>query len=172
MTLRRIIALAGGLAIASGAACSDPRSSAGAELTADPHAELTADEELEAPIPSGASVEQIVELKAKKYAAGFVADAPPVSGELSEGGRSDHLAVLKAGHCYRIVAAGGEGVEDLDLFLYEPDGVQSQQDPGEDRYPALGVQAEICPYQPGAYRIQVHMYRGQGPFALRVYRTP
>ena len=124
------------------------------------------------PIPASATLEQIVELKARKYAAGFVAEAEVISGSVVEGGRSDHLIVLRAGHCYRVVAAADGEVQDMDLFLFDPQGVQTQQDPAEDRYPVLGLQAEICPYEHGAYRLQVHMYKGGGRFAARVYRTP
>jgi hypothetical protein len=124
------------------------------------------------PIPADATLEQIVALKAKKFAAGLVADGAPITGSVVEGARSDHLLVLRAGHCYRIVATGASEVEDMDLFLYDPEGVQMQQDPAEDRYPVLGLQAEICPPEGGAYRLQVHMYKGGGQFAARLYRTP
>jgi hypothetical protein len=50
--------------------------------------------------------------------------------------------------------------------------VETQQDPAQDRFPVLGLQAEICPPQNGAYRLQVHMYKGGGSFVARVYRTP
>jgi hypothetical protein len=123
-------------------------------------------------IASGVALERIVDLAADKYAAGFVADGELIRGSVVQGARSDHLTVLRAGHCYRVVAAGGRGVEDMDLFLYDPQGVQTQQDPAQDRFPVLGLQAEICPPQGGAYRLQVHMYKGGGPFAARVYRTP
>lgn len=130
------------------------------------------DHELADAIPKDATLPQVVELMAKKYAADFSADGEPITSTLAQGGRNDHLTVLRAGHCYRIVGAGGAGVQDMDLFLYDPEGVQVQQDPGQDRYPALGVQSEVCPPLGGAYRLQVHMYEGGGPYAVRVYRTP
>jgi hypothetical protein len=169
MTHGRGIAIAAALAFC--AACGDraaettDRLGAGSEL--DP-----SDEQSQVEVPADATPEQAIELKAKKYAAGFSPDAPAIVGTLAEGARADHLLVLRAGHCYRIVGAGGPGVEDLDLFLFEPDGVQSQQDPGEDRYPVLGAQSEICPPRGSAYRVQVHMYRGAGAYGVRAYRTP
>jgi hypothetical protein len=123
-------------------------------------------------LAGGATLEQVVALAAEKYAGGFIADGSLIQGSVVEGARSDHLAVLRGGHCYRIVAVGGTGVEDMDLFLYDPEGVQTQQDPAQDRFPVLGLQAEICPLRGGAYRLQVHMYKGGGAFAARVYRTP
>jgi hypothetical protein len=154
-------------------ACGDRDGSGATQLRAREAEELGADDgDLALPIPSGATPEQIVELKAKKYAAGLVADGEPIKGSVAAGGRSDHLAVLRAGRCYRVVAAGSDGVEDMDLLLYDPEGVLTQQDPAEDRFPVLGLQAEICPPEGGAYRLQVHMYKGGGEFAARIYRTP
>jgi hypothetical protein len=123
-------------------------------------------------VPDDATPEQIVPLQAKRVAAGFVAEGPLVKGTLAQGARSDHLLVLKAGHCYRVVGAAEATVTDMDLFLYDPDGVQTHQDPGEDRFPVLGKQTEICPQQGGAYRVQVHMFEGGGAFAFGLYQSP
>jgi hypothetical protein len=118
------------------------------------------------------SLEQTLAQKAKKYAQGLVAEGPVIRGMLHEGARADQLVVLRGGFCYRILGAGGDGVEDMDLFLYDPDGVQTQQDPGQDRFPVLGLQAELCPAASGAFRLQALMYKGGGAYAVRVYRTP
>jgi hypothetical protein len=122
--------------------------------------------------PPNATPTQIVPLNAKRYAPGFTAEGAVVTGVLQQGARSDHLLVLKAGRCYRVVGAAEAAVTDMDLFLYDPDGVQTHQDPGQDRFPVLGMQTEICPEQGGAYRVQVHMYEGGGAFAFGLYRTP
>jgi hypothetical protein len=70
------------------------------------------------------------------------------------------------------VAAGDAAVEDMDLFLFDPSGVQTHQDSAEDRFPVLGLQSEVCPRDGGAYRLQVHMYKGGGTFAYGLFRTP
>jgi hypothetical protein len=123
------------------------------------------------PLPRNAPPEQVLVQAAKRYAPGLVTFGPVISGTLAQGARSDHLVVLEPGRCYRVVGVGGEGVDDMDLFLYDPDGVQANQDASQDRYPVLGVQAELCPIRAGAYRLQVQMYQGGGQFALGVYRT-
>jgi hypothetical protein len=153
--------------------CSRPASSAQSELSAAPETEPSTETR------SGQnrgdhspSLEQTIALKAKKYAQGLVAEGSTMHGALPQGGRSDQLIVLRGGYCYRVLGAGGDGVEDLDLFLYDPNGVQTEQDPGQDRFPVLGLQSEICPATSGAYRLQTLMYKGSGPYALRVYRTP
>jgi hypothetical protein len=122
-------------------------------------------------IPDGAPPRQLLALKAKKYAQGMVVEGSVIDGDLPEGGHSDHLTVLRGGYCYRVIGAGVDAVEDLDLVLYDPNGVQVQQDPAEDRFPLLGVGSDICPAVAGAFRIQVQMYKGSGAFAVGVYRT-
>jgi hypothetical protein len=128
--------------------------------------------ELEAlTLGKGATPEQLLATKAKKYAQGLLPEGPTISASLQEGQRNDRLIVLRGGLCYRILGAGDDQVEDLDLFLYDPNGVQTHQDPGQDRFPVLGLQAEICPATSGAYRLQTLMYKGSGAYALGVYRT-
>jgi hypothetical protein len=174
MITRMIALTVVAIALASPACTDRSESRAAGELATLGEDELSAEDDraLEDAIAHSAPLPRIVELAAKRYAAGFVGDGALIQGSALEGARSDHLTVLRAGHCYRIVAVGGAGVEDLDLFLYDPEGVQMQQDPAQDRFPVLGLQAEICPPRGGAYRLQVHMYKGAGPFAARVYRTP
>ena len=154
---------------ASAAACGDADAGKATGANA---AESPADEALEADLPSDAPLDQLLTQKAKKYAAGLVADGEPLRGNLIEGARADHLVVLRGGHCYRVLGVAAPEVEDMDLFLFDPNGVQVQQDAAEDRFPALGLQAELCPGVSGAHRLQVHMYKGGGPYAARVYRTP
>ena len=160
------------LAIAIAACSSGTSSRAARELREDEPSQT----ETEAPPipepPPGSPPAQVLEYKAYKFAPGLIADDPPVTGKLEEGGRQDYLMVLKGAFCYRILGVGAESVEDMDLFLYDPNGVQTHQDPAQDRFPLLGKQADICPPAAGQYRVQVHMYKGGGDYAVRAYRTP
>lgn len=92
-------------------------------------------------------------------------------GALEAGGKRDHLLVLQGGRCYRVVAAAGPGVQDLDLVLYDEGGRQLRQDRTTDPEPMLGDKAEICPERGAAFRLQVRAYQGAGPYALRVLRS-
>jgi hypothetical protein len=94
-----------------------------------------------------------------------------VHGSLEPGARRDHLLVLEQGRCYRVVAAGGPGVADLDLVLYDDGGSQLRQDRSSDPYPMLGDGAEICPERGSAFRLQVRAYDGAGAYAYRLYRS-
>ncbi len=143
-----------------------PQSNAASELSASPETHL------EATVAKGAAPAELVAGMAKRYAQALVVDGPLLQGELRQGAHRDFLLVLRGGSCYRVLGAAGEGVEDLDLLLYDPNGVEVQQDPQQDRFPVLGLQSELCPPVSGAYRLQTLMYRGAGPYALRVYRTP
>ena len=127
---------------------------------------------VEQPLPRDAPPAQVLPIAGKRFAPGMIAQGKPIMGTLAQGARSDHLLVLEGGRCYRVVGVGGDGVTDMDLFLYDPAGVQRNQDPGQDRYPVLGKQIEVCPIIAGAYRLQVQMYEGGGDFAVGLYRTP
>ena len=123
------------------------------------------------PLPRDQPPLQVLPEAAKRFAAGMLEQGKPITGKLAQGERSDHLLVLQAGRCYRVVGVAGNGVTDMDLFLYDPAGVQRNQDATQDRYPMLGKPIEVCPVIAGAYRLQVQMYEGGGDFALGVYRT-
>jgi hypothetical protein len=166
-----------GIAIAAAAAlawagCGEPPSSSAAqqivaadEASGDPNAPETAE-------PTAASLDEMLALKAKKYAKDWSSAGPTIHGELREGGHSDHLVVMRGGYCYRIIGVAGDGVADFDLLLFDANGVQVQQDPAQDRFPVLGQHSEICPTASAQYRVQAVMYKGGGPFVLGVYKTP
>jgi hypothetical protein len=125
-----------------------------------------------APMPDAhAAPEVALDALAKRYASGLVADGAPMEGTLTAGGRLDYLAVLRGGSCYRVLAAGEESLQDLDLALFDPTGVLITEDPGQDRYPVLGMNSDVCPVSSGSYRVQAHAYVGQGRFALRIWRS-
>jgi hypothetical protein len=153
------------------ASCSGPSGSSSERERAKAAQSAIADD-LESTGDTPADLEQALVRTAKKSASGWILVGSTIHGELEEGARSDHLVVLRGAYCYRIFAAGGTHVADLDLLLFDPNGVQIQQDPAQDRFPTLGMQTEICPASGGAYRLQAVMYKGSGAFAARVYQTP
>lgn len=120
---------------------------------------------------TGDVVAVTMQRRAQMVAAGMVPATPILRGTLNEGASQDFQAVMQAGKCFKIIGIGDIGVQDLDLKLFDPNGVQIQQDIATDNYPALGVEAPICPSTAGAYRLQVQMYRGSGQFGVQVYET-
>jgi len=123
------------------------------------------------PVAPGDVLGQEMQRRAGQFAEGMTPATPMFRGSLDNGGTQDYQAVLQGGRCFKILGVGSEGVSDLDLFLFDPNGVQVQQDTATDNYPVLGLTDPICPEQAGAYRVQVKMYAGSGEFAVRVYQS-
>jgi len=91
--------------------------------------------------------------------------------ELDEGGARDYSQVLYPGWCYKVLGLGGEGVEDLDIRIYDPNDVLLQRDTTRDERPYIGRMRPICPVVPGTYRVQVRVVAGSGPYVVQVYRS-
>lgn len=108
---------------------------------------------------------------ADELAEAMVAASRMYGGELTQGGQRDYSAVLKPTACYRIVAAGGERVEDIDLALYDSRSAIVRRDDAADPHPVLGIKDPLCPDLAGMYRIRVEMARGRGAFRMRIFRT-
>jgi hypothetical protein len=114
---------------------------------------------------------QKVHALARDLGAGLEPVSPLWHGRLPQGRVRELQAVLKHGRCYRIIGAGGDGVEDLDLLLLDDAGVPERQDSAADAHPVLGLTDPICPRRPGLYRIRARMVKGEGPFAVRVFSS-
>lgn len=93
----------------------------------------------------------------------------PFRATLEADQRQSFTSVLRDGFCYKLLAQSGEGVEDLDLFLYDPNGVLIQTDAREGPHPVLGSERPICPHEPGIHRTEVRMVRGQGAVLAQWY---
>ena len=92
------------------------------------------------------------------------------SGELTARSSRDFSAFLRPGWCYKVVAAGGEGIDDLDLRVLDPNNVLLERDVRQDRRAVLGAERPICPIDNGTYRIEVRA-RGEGRFVVQMYQS-
>lgn len=101
----------------------------------------------------------------------MIRDEGAMRGEAENGSARDFSHVMHPGWCYTVLGLGGEGVEDLDLRVYDQNGVLLQRDTTQDPRPYLGRMRAICPASSGTYRIEVRMVGGAGPFAAQVYRS-
>jgi hypothetical protein len=113
----------------------------------------------------------IVEL-AQHAAPGWVKEGKLLRGSLEERGRQGFLVVLTYGHCYRFLGVTDHESSDLDLLLYDANGVEKQRDVTQEPTAALGVDASICPGEPSAMRIEARMRHGRGAFAIALLRNP
>lgn len=141
----------------------------GGDAPARPPAAPTIDPKLAE--PADAMGRHLQEL-ARKAAPDHVPIGTYFRDRLDRGQQRDFLLVLTADRCYRIVGVGDPAVEDLDLVVFDPAGVQWRQDLDQNATPVLGADAELCPPNSGAHRLQVRMTAGQGAFLVGVYRTP
>lgn len=98
-------------------------------------------------------------------------DVEAFRDRLAVGATRDFLAVLVAEHCYRIIGVGDANVADLELVLFDPHGVQVRRDLDRAPLAVLGIDAELCPPEPGAYRLQARASEGSGEILVGVYRT-
>ena len=94
-----------------------------------------------------------------------------IRGTLERGAERSFTTVLLGGECYKVLGQGGDGVRDLDLFAYSPQGALMQRDATGDDHPALGIDRAICPEEPGAYRIEIEMHDGAGEYAVQVFSS-
>ena len=107
----------------------------------------------------------------EEHAPGWVKHERLFRGTLVERGRQSFLAVLPYGHCYRVFGAGSSGVADLDLAMFDSNGVEIARDVTADTAPGLGLGASICPTDAGQYRLEVRARRGHGDYAVGIFRT-
>jgi hypothetical protein len=162
----------GTIAIAAAIACGNEQPPAGGGTAGEaepppPQPESTAEEEVD----PGDAIAVEMQTRAQQFAEGMSPATPLFRGTLATGATQDYQAVLQGGRCFKVVGVGGPGVTDLDLFLFDPNGVQVLQDTASDSYPVLGLTHPICPDTAGAYRVQVKMFAGTGEFGVRVYQT-
>ena len=148
------------------AACGENAAARSAQAQHEREAALARDPELQDPL-GAALLEQVA-----KHAPGWVKHENLHRGTLNERARQGFLVVLPYGHCYRFIASGGAGVSDLDLALFDGNGVEIARDTSEDPTPNLGVAASICPSDASAVRVEARMRRGHGDFALGVFHSP
>lgn len=147
------------------AACGESAAERSAAAKAQQRAELARDPELADPLG------QLLLERANERAPGWVKLDHVLRGSLAERGRQAFLAVLPFGRCYRFLAGSGAGVIDLDLALFDANGVEISRDVTEDATPELGISASICPGEASQYRIEARKRRGHGDFAIGVFRN-
>lgn len=72
---------------------------------------------------------------------------------------------LKAGRCYTFVGAGGAGVGDVDMFLFDPTNRRVALDRRDDAWMNLTYCAPFA----GPFRVELKVKNGAGEVGFRVY---
>ena len=93
--------------------------------------------------------------------------ADPIGGVLASRQSLQQYVMMQAGRCYTIIGIGGQGVSDVDLALYNPNGKRVASDNGFDQTPMI----RHCAQWPGAYRLEATVKRGSGEIAPPVTRS-
>ncbi len=101
-------------------------------------------------------------------ARGFELLTPPHLEAISEGEVIRQRARLEAGRCYVISGRGGDGIGDVDLFLFDGAGVEVARDIGTDVEPSI----ELCPRETARHAIELRAYEGAGPVGFMVLVGP
>lgn len=115
-------------------------------------------------------------LRARQFAAGYGVASDLVRATIRQGLEGVMVpGQVQAGYCYRIIAVGGTGVRDLDLFLYDPTGRQVDADRAPDNYPVIGLARPLCippGLPPQSAQLRIRSFTGSGPIGVQMFATP
>ncbi|MSP59314.1 MAG: hypothetical protein EXR72_03055 [Myxococcales bacterium] len=75
------------------------------------------------------------------------------------------MVPLAAGTCYTFIGAGGMGVRDVDMFLFDPGNRRVGLDRRSDNY----CQITFCTPFAGPYRVELKVKRGEGEVAVQAF---
>lgn len=119
-----------------------------------------------APAAQGASEDMaaMLDRAAQRYATGMGQVAAPTIARMAEGEDMNVEVPLHGGNCYRFLAVGGAGVQDLALHVY-----QGAAEVGADTAEAPEAVASYCATADGSVRLRLHMERGSGEIAMGPY---
>ncbi len=115
-------------------------------------------------------------LRARQFAAGFGVASDLIRANIRQGMEGVMVpGTVQAGFCYRIIAVGGSGVRDLDLFLYDPTGRQVDADRAPDNYPVIGLNRPLC-IPPGvpaqSAQLRIRSFTGSGAIGVQMFAQP
>jgi hypothetical protein len=82
-----------------------------------------------------------------------------------EGQRSDWKVPLEYGKCYWFSAAGDQGVEELGIWLFDPEEDDIEKQKSETNKAMI----THCPQVPGLYGVRVQVREGRGHYQMGVY---
>lgn len=102
---------------------------------------------------------------AAQRAPGAVPVGAPFGGFLASRQALTQYVTMQAGRCYTILGVGGQGVADLDLALFDPNGKRAATDLGFDPTPSV----QHCARWPGAYKLEAKVKRGAGEVAVQLF---
>lgn len=122
---------------------------------------------LEPRVPFREVEEHLARSRGALRARGFMPLRPPVLERVAEGSVVRVPVELEAGRCY--VAMGrGDGVRDIDLFLFDAAGVEVDRDLAGDAEPSI----EHCPQSGGRHTVELRAFEGAGAVGVSIFVGP
>lgn len=76
--------------------------------------------------------------------------------------------LMRSGTCYVVLAAASAAMRELDVRIYDSDGVEVVQDMNDGPLAAL----RFCPAQSGTYYVTIRASAGSGLYAVNTFRGP
>lgn len=129
-------------------------------------------------VPDGVldDVGTAMSVRARQFAAGFAPASQMARATIRQGMEGVMVpGTVQAGYCYRIIAVGGAGVRDLDLFLYDPTGRQVDADRAPDNYPVIGLNRPLCippGVPPQSAQLRIRSFTGSGAIGVQMFAQP
>jgi hypothetical protein len=101
-------------------------------------------------------------------ARGLVPEGGPLFRRMAEGQGWRRDLQLAAGHCYVVTARGGDGIADVDLFMFDAEGAEIARDLGNDASPRL----EHCVDRARDVVVELRCFSGAGGVGMVVAKGP
>lgn len=100
-------------------------------------------------------------------ARGFTPEGEPLLERVTEGSVVRRSVVMEEGRCYVVTGRSGQGLRDIDLFLFDAAGVEVARDLAADAEPSI----EHCPEEPGRHTVELRAFEGAGAVGVTVFSS-
>lgn len=101
-------------------------------------------------------------------ARGFEPVDAPLLARVTEGALVRQRVQMTGGRCYVAIGRSGEGLDDIDLFLFDSAGVEVARDLRADAEPSI----EHCPEAPARATVELRAFEGAGAVGVMILEGP
>ncbi|MFT5358418.1 MAG: hypothetical protein ACI9KE_005656 [Polyangiales bacterium] len=119
-------------------------------------------------VPLGPVEEAFATSRAGRIERGLSPQNGPTFLRLAEGQVTRARVEFRVDTCLLVTARGDRGIQDLDLYLYGPDGAEVARDLGVEGEPQL----EYCPSVAGTGTLELRVFEGAGAAGWMVWSAP
>lgn len=117
------------------------------------------------PVPFLDVEEALAEVRQAMRERGMDVEGDAEFRRMAEGQGFRRAIDLETDRCYVVAALGGEGIDDVDLFLYDASGAEVARDLG----PGSRSRLEHCPQEAGRGTVEVRAFEGSGAAGVIVF---